>query len=198
MSPYRSFRAVAFLLLPLTALLTLTYVAYQSFDAETFQNSDTQDLHFDHTPPTTTHGNSTTAVKAAFVVLVRNSELTDLRSSMRQMEDRFNHRYNYPWVFLNDADFTDEFKEKTSGLASGQTFYGKVDDSMWGYPEWIDQTKASETRVRMKDVIYGDSESYRHMCRYQNVRAECNPWLLRSYAHLLFTDFRVDFSSATP
>jgi alpha 1,2-mannosyltransferase len=108
---------------------------------------------------------SSTAVKAAFVVLVRNSELLDLRSSMRQMEDRFNHKYNYPWVFLNDDEFTDEFRAKTSGIASGQTFYGKVDHSMWGYPEWIDQDKASETRVRMKEVIYGDSESYRHMCR---------------------------------
>lgn len=166
MPPIRSIRIVAFILLPLAALLSLTYVIFQSYDAEQFQNSQLQNVDLNqqpHVAPKMNH--SSTAVKAAFVVLVRNSELLDLRSSMRQMEDRFNHKYNYPWVFLNDDEFTDEFRAKTSGIASGQTFYGKVDHSMWGYPEWIDQDKASETRVRMKEVIYGDSESYRHMCR---------------------------------
>lgn len=160
--------------LPICALLTITYMAFVSFDTSRFQNDEAQlikmdkafedalnELHF----KTTTPNNNSTTVKAAFVVLVRNSELDDLRSAMRQMEDRFNHRYNYPWVFLNDADFSDEFKAKTKGIASGKTFYGKVDDTMWGYPEWIDQDKASDTRENMKEVIYGDSESYRHMCR---------------------------------
>jgi alpha 1,2-mannosyltransferase len=29
---------------------------------------------------------------------------------MKQMEDRFNKKYNYPYVFLNEEPFTDEFK----------------------------------------------------------------------------------------
>ncbi|KAG2178701.1 hypothetical protein INT44_001854 [Umbelopsis vinacea] len=175
MAPYRSFRSMAMVFLPICALLTITYLAFVSFDSSGFQNDKAQIMKLKNTmedkqqqPLVTTPNNTTSTVKAAFVVLVRNSELDDLRSAMRQMEDRFNHRYNYPWVFLNDADFSDEFMAKTKGIASGNTFYGKVDDTMWGYPEWIDQDKAGETRENMKEVIYGDSESYRHMCRFQS------------------------------
>lgn len=28
---------------------------------------------------------------------------------MREVEDRFNKRFGYPWVFLNDEPFTDEY-----------------------------------------------------------------------------------------
>jgi len=43
---------------------------------------------------------------------------------MRQLEDRFNKKYNYPYVFLNDVPFTEEFKELTSALTKGKTEYG--------------------------------------------------------------------------
>jgi len=29
---------------------------------------------------------------------------------MKQMEDRFNKKFNYPYVFLNEQPFSDEFK----------------------------------------------------------------------------------------
>jgi Glycolipid 2-alpha-mannosyltransferase len=49
------------------------------------------------------------SANAVFVFLARNSDLEGVVSSVRQMEDRFNRNYNYPWVFLNDEPFTDEF-----------------------------------------------------------------------------------------
>lgn len=39
-------------------------------------------------------------VKAAFVILARNGDLTGVRYAMRQVEDRFNHKFNYPYVFF--------------------------------------------------------------------------------------------------
>ena len=48
---------------------------------------------------------------ATFVFLCRNSDINGVVSSVTQMEDRFNKRYHYPWVFLNDVPFTDEFKK---------------------------------------------------------------------------------------
>ena len=44
-------------------------------------------------------------------MLVRNSELDSALSSVKQLEERFNKRFGYPWVFLNEVPFTDEFKE---------------------------------------------------------------------------------------
>ncbi|CAG8732269.1 2714_t:CDS:2, partial [Racocetra persica] len=113
---------------------------------------------------------NTTRANAAVVVLVRNLELYQLLESIRQLEDRWNRKYNYPYVFLNDVDFTEEFKIKTSALTKSKTYYGKIPEHMWSYPSWINQTKAAESRSEMssKGVIYGGSESYRHMCRFNS------------------------------
>jgi hypothetical protein len=62
--------------------------------------------------------------KAAFVTLIRNHELWDILRSIRQIEDRFNRHYHYPWVFMNDVPFTDEFVQMTSALTSGKAHYG--------------------------------------------------------------------------
>ncbi|KAI9278278.1 glycosyl transferase, partial [Phascolomyces articulosus] len=109
-------------------------------------------------------------VKAAFVILARNSDLDGVRFAMRQVEDRFNRKFNYPYVFLNEQDFSSEFKTLTATLTKANTFYGKIDPSMWGYPSHINQTHAAYCRKDMSDrnIIYGGSESYRHMCRYQS------------------------------
>lgn len=109
-------------------------------------------------------------VKATFVTLARNSELYDLIKSIRRVEDRFNRKFNYDWVFLNDEPFTDEFKDLTSAIVSGKSKYGLIPKEHWSYPEWIDMDKAAESRKKMKaaNIIYGDSESYRHMCRFES------------------------------
>lgn len=54
---------------------------------------------------------SSANANATFVILARNHELKDLVKTLKQMEDRFNHRYHYPYVFLNEEPFSDEFKE---------------------------------------------------------------------------------------
>lgn len=51
---------------------------------------------------------------AAFVLLARNSDLSGVVSSMKQMEDRFNKKFQYPYVFLNEEPFTDDFKKCAS------------------------------------------------------------------------------------
>lgn len=47
---------------------------------------------------------------ATLLMLARNSDLEDVVRSVRELEDRFNHKYRYPWVFLNEERFTDDFK----------------------------------------------------------------------------------------
>jgi alpha 1,2-mannosyltransferase len=47
---------------------------------------------------------------AVILFLARNSDLEGVISSVRQLEDRFNRNYHYPWVFLNDEPFTEEFQ----------------------------------------------------------------------------------------
>lgn len=65
---------------------------------------------------------------ATFVILARNGDLNGIVSSVKQMgtlvnplphpqhtdlvpEDRFNKKFQYPYVFLNEQPFSDEFKQ---------------------------------------------------------------------------------------
>ncbi|KKK20177.1 hypothetical protein P175DRAFT_075279 [Aspergillus ochraceoroseus IBT 24754] len=107
---------------------------------------------------------------ATFVTLAKNSDLWEIAKSIRQVEGRFNHKFHYDWVFLNDQPFDDDFKRITTSLVSGTTYYGEIPEEHWSYPDWIDQDKASRVREEMqnKRIIYGNSESYRHMCRYES------------------------------
>ncbi len=111
-----------------------------------------------------------TLEKACLVMLVRNDELHPARFSIRQIEDRFNARFGYDWVFLNDQPFTDEFINYTSALTSGQAFYGQIPQQHWSYPSFIDQGKATKAMADMdaQGIIYGGSLSYRHMCRFNS------------------------------
>ncbi|KAL8732955.1 MAG: hypothetical protein Q9181_003761 [Wetmoreana brouardii] len=107
---------------------------------------------------------------ATFVTLARNSDLWEIVKSIRQVEDRFNRNYHYDWVFLNDKPFDDNFKAVTTSLISGKTHYGEIPHEHWSFPNFIDQDKARKVREDMaqRKIIYGDSISYRHMCRFES------------------------------
>ncbi|KAI9874518.1 MAG: alpha 1,2-mannosyltransferase 2.4.1 [Pleopsidium flavum] len=109
-------------------------------------------------------------MNATFVTLARNLDLWDIARSIRQVEDRFNRKYNYDWVFLNDKPFDDAFKKVTTSLISGKTHYGEIPTEHWSFPPFIDQDKARMVREDMaqRKIIYGDSISYRHMCRFES------------------------------
>jgi len=109
-------------------------------------------------------------MNATFVTLARNSDLWDIVKSIRQVEDRFNRKYGYDWVFLNDKPFDSTFKRVTSSLISGNTHYEEIPHEHWSYPDFIDQEKAARVREDMahRKIIYGDSQSYRHMCRFES------------------------------
>ena len=109
-------------------------------------------------------------MNATFVTLARNSDLWEIAKSIRHVEDRFNRNYGYDWVFLNDQPFDEEFKKITTSLVSGKTHYGLIPKEHWSFPDFIDQDKAAKTRQDManRKIIYGDSISYRHMCRYES------------------------------
>jgi alpha 1,2-mannosyltransferase len=93
----------------------------------------------------------------------RNVELYDALRSIRQIEDRFNHQFHYPWVFLNDEPFTQEFRLLTTGMASGEVEYGLIEKNEWQTPSWVNMERAQKAMDEMaaNDVIYGGSLSYR-------------------------------------
>jgi alpha 1,2-mannosyltransferase len=107
---------------------------------------------------------------ATFVMLVRNSDLVGIMTSMKQIEDRFNRKFNYPYVLLNDEPFTEDFKKYISALTSAEVEFGLIPQEHWKQPPWIDEEKATTAREEMVQhkVIYGGSVPYRNMCRFNS------------------------------
>ncbi|CAM9024096.1 unnamed protein product [Wickerhamomyces anomalus] len=93
-------------------------------------------------PKTPVSSNPKDKVSATFVSLARNRDL---------------------WSLI-------EFKRTTTALVSGTTKFGLIPKEHWSFPEWIDLEKAAKTRedMKQKNIIYGDSISYRHMCRFES------------------------------
>lgn len=105
---------------------------------------------------------------AVFVVLARNMELEGVIQSIKSMERHFNRWFHYPYVFLNDGEFNSTFREAVRNHTSSSVEFGKIDPSMWGYPDWVDADVAREGIRKQGDkaIMYGGMESYHHMCRF--------------------------------
>ncbi|KAI5296461.1 alpha-1,2-mannosyltransferase (Kre5) [Ascosphaera acerosa] len=107
---------------------------------------------------------------AAIVVLARNKELDGVVKSMRSLERHFNRWWKYPYVFLNDGDFDDAFMETVRNHTRAAVEFGKIDSTMWGFPDWMDAEVAREGIRKQGDaaLMYGGLESYHHMCRFNS------------------------------
>lgn len=178
-APRRNLKSISLLVCLLGVILSYVY-SQQSVEG-TGKTTVIRDLTFWPAKGTSIKDRSQVGKENATIyMLVRNFELQEALESMRELEDRFNKNYRYPWVFLNDEEFTDEFKTMTTGMASGQTFYGHIDPKIWNVPEHINRTKMSECIQDFTDrnIIYGDSISYRNMCRYNSGNFFKDPLLL--------------------
>lgn len=124
-----------------------------------FQNTSTTNLYHDKRK-----GND------VLLTLVRNTEIDQIERTIENFENNFNSKYHYDWWFMNDEDFTQEFQERVENAVSGRTKFIKIPKELWSYPDYIDRKKADASRKAYgnTNIMYGDSESYRFMCRFNS------------------------------
>lgn len=105
---------------------------------------------------------------ATIMALVRNNEIGAMRRTMKQFEKSFNEKFRYPYTFLNDEPFTEQFKEKVRSFTEAECNFVHIPASMWNKPELIDLQKQSKamTRLEKMNVAYAKKESYHNMCRF--------------------------------
>ncbi|KAF8312021.1 glycosyltransferase family 15 protein [Clavulina sp. PMI_390] len=171
---------VRYVALVLGLLITLHYIL--SFSHEEYGRRTALSNFLPNNPPyksdagkyypedTTDASTQNRKANAAFVILARNNDLNGVLESVKQVEDRFNKKFKYPYVFLNEEEFSDDFKKWTSEVTSAPCSYGKIPHDHWYQPDWIDEGKATQSRINMieHEVIYGDSVPYRNMCRFNS------------------------------
>ncbi|KAI9471895.1 MAG: nucleotide-diphospho-sugar transferase [Benjaminiella poitrasii] len=90
--------------------------------------------------------------KAAIVILTRNNERDAIAETIVNFEEKFNKNFHYPYVFLNNVPFNDDFKSAIRHVVSPETElnFGLIPKEHWGYPDWIDLQKAAEARQEME------------------------------------------------
>ncbi|KAI0861234.1 glycolipid 2-alpha-mannosyltransferase-domain-containing protein [Xylaria cubensis] len=124
----------------------------------------------DEIPPQYQQSLLETRPKAAFIALVRNSEVEEMVYSMIQLEARFNSRpiHQYDWVFFNDEDFSDEFMLAVKNATNSRCYFEIIPKEHWSIPSWIDTTRFDVGRQFIGSIGVGKAwlQSYHHMCRW--------------------------------
>ncbi|CCE64695.1 hypothetical protein TPHA_0I01910 [Tetrapisispora phaffii CBS 4417] len=105
---------------------------------------------------------------AAILSLVREEDLKELVLAINRLEERFNSKFNYPYVFLNDGDFSDKFVTRIKDILPKDRIieFGKIDPEVWNMPDNIDRDLFKEAIEKNKNVQFMAKESYHNMCRF--------------------------------
>lgn len=105
---------------------------------------------------------------AALVMLVRLKEIDDVVKSMALLERHFNQWFNYPWVFLNDEEFPQLFKDRVAQYTLSEVEFGVIDPVDWNFPADMDPAWVKESVEMQGDrgIMYGMLELYHKMCRF--------------------------------
>lgn len=116
--------------------------------------------------------NTAPRANATLVMLARNTDVDGAVHSVTSVQRQFNERFDYPWVFLNNELWSEEFvrRVKEAGVGADMIFE-TIPASMWGYPAWIDRDVARDRiddMQRQGGIPYAGTESYHHMCRFQS------------------------------
>ncbi|KAH9926216.1 glycosyltransferase family 15 protein [Fomitopsis serialis] len=174
MTPMRYVILVLAIIISLHFILSFSHEEYGRATSitrlkEQLQSGPGSKTYESYPTPAVDYSSNPERANATFVLLARNSDLRGIVTSVKQNEDRFNKQYKYPYVFLNEEPFSDEFKNMILEITNSNVEFGLIPHDHWYQPSWIDEDKASVARKQMiKDqVIYGGL-SYRNMCRFNS------------------------------
>ena len=147
------------------ALTLFTFISYFYFLNEKFQLNKTSLKHSLSRIVLHQHDNerkSKPKVNACIIVLLRNSDLSDFIKTIHKFEKNFNQKHNYPYVLMNNEQFTDEFRNEIIKHTKSKIEFALIPRPHWSVPSWIDKEKFSQS---LKQLHKWPSE-YRQMCRF--------------------------------
>lgn len=119
--------------------------------------------------------------RAAILLLARDGDLEALLPTLNNFEAKFNARFRYPYVFLNEDSLSQTFQQgiRTALPQGAVVEFGTIPKEHWSIPDWLDKQQVREGFERMKEenIQYADRESYHHMCRYYSGLFALHPLL---------------------
>ena len=99
--------------------------------------------------------------KGCIIVTLKNEDLLQFVKTLKQFELYFNHKHNYPYIFFNNHDFNETFRNEIVKHTNSNVEFVTISKERWSLPEWIDRNRFKQSLQNI-----GFKESYRHMCRF--------------------------------
>lgn len=105
---------------------------------------------------------------ATFVALVQTKDLESIVKAVKQIEEKFNHKYHYPWTFLNDRVFTNRFMSDVRAATKSEVEFVQISRQLWAKPDFIDseKEKLGVKFLKENNIQYASKKSYHNMCRF--------------------------------
>lgn len=105
-------------------------------------------------------------LNAAYITFAHGDKesLSNLRQTMRTIEDMFNRHHNYPYIIFTNDDLSTEYKELVASVTQGDVWFEKVTENDYGYANTTDQFRASLARDDLKGTE-GNTEEFRFKSR---------------------------------
>lgn len=131
---------------------------------------------------------------ATILCLARNEDIADVISSVQQLEEQFNGQFKYPYTFLNDEEFSDQFKDELIRLLpKGRKInFGKIASELWDMPDSIDRDIFKTKMEELGGIQDVEKVSYHNMCRFYSKTFYHHP-LLQEYKYIWRLEPNVNF-----
>lgn len=105
------------------------------------------------------------ALKAvAIIVLCRESEAGDMAKTMASFDGAYNAKHRHDYVVFTDEPWSAGAMATLTGATASRVRFALLTAAEWGMPSWVDRRNFSH--VLSTAGYYGNTESYRKMCRF--------------------------------
>jgi hypothetical protein len=103
--------------------------------------------------------------KVAIIALCRDSDAGEMAASIASFDLAYNGRHRHDYVIFSETDWQEEAKQTLRRATNSTVLFPVLKDGdEWGTPAWIDREKFNG--VLSARQFYGNTESYRRMCRF--------------------------------
>lgn len=105
---------------------------------------------------------------ATILCLVRNQDRYQIANSIEDMESHFNRDFQYPYTFINDKPFSENFINHVKKYSKAEMSFVVVSPELWNKPDFIDPQREKEGQDYLvkENVVYARKASYHNMCRF--------------------------------
>lgn len=118
---------------------------------------------------------------ATIFMLARNSDLEGAIQTITSFELHFNRFFHYPYLFMNDEPFEQDFMNTIAEYISAPAVFVQADAEDWNFPANVEEDWIQESLDYQDNqaIMYGGMRSYHHMCRFLSGKFYKSPHLAK-------------------